>query len=905
LAPLEGTKSLWCGARANPSDERLCSYLSLPGYGNNWRQAFCTNSCLAVSGQVSLTFKASWDLESEYDFFTPQFSLCDEAWVDAESFEFSGFGEQTFTTIIPSAQHSGDIKFRFFVSTDPNWSDEDGLLNTDGAVIIDSVTVKNGNGVVLATELFESESVGATETTSGKWAACNDFGFGDHVALMSGTSILEEDYCKNNVSCLWTFYFGSSENYGCGGFPLQPAVPHANARGQYIANEIWSPVITLAEIPQSILLQFDVYRDLPMDNLVAYLWHVRSFDGDCPGAWVDDATAYFGEKRDWFRHTVSISPFLQPGLDAMQVALGVRDMCRFWCGKYGSGACHSHSPLFDNVRILQVDVQGPQWFVRPGDLFQDSFPGDGTTTGVVRADIAQDVLPSGSGNVIPGDSSVVAVEDAASGIAPDAFTGTGSAVYGYVQVRPTGQAGKTGSSLSGDPQRYPYTGSLSIAGETWYRLRADSVRFGDTTFHPLYCLDLNDQLFTPGDTVEFFFGAINNDGVDSYWSSSAGTTEDVAQAATNAMEFTCLPTIDDFGDGILYIDDCDGSGDQLWFDEAFEFLALGGQVDRFDIRASSSALGNGPATRVSDLQTQVLPYYSTIIWSSGSMESNLVGDGAADKSDDYHMLHYFLNDLDRAGGVYLTGDNLATELAYSSNGFAIDIRSYYVTFSLAHPDHVAYGEPVSPLVVGLAGGCFSDVSGPDTIVAFGGCPTVASFDVLTANGTATAAARYSGTPGHGAVVTHVKTNAVGTEVGVVLSGFGFHHIRDYAPLGVPSHAIHLQRVLSWLGHVVQDPTAVGRSSTSSVTMAQNYPNPFNPSTWIRFGIPSSARVRIVVYDVQGRTVRTLIDEDLAAAMHEVTWDGTDDTGSRVASGIYFCKLDALDQSLTRKVMLLK
>ncbi len=854
---------------------------------------------------MSLTFKASWDLESEYDFFVPQFSVCDGVWTNIESFEFTGFGEQNFTASIPSSHHLGEVKLRFFVSTDPNWSDEDGLLNTDGAVIIDSVTVTDAAGVVLATELFEAEAIGATQTTSAAWAACNDFGFGDHAALMPGALILEEDYCKNNLSCLWTFYSGSTEFYACGGFPAQNAVPHQNARGQYIANEIWSPMTALTEAAGTLLLQFDVYRDLPMDNLVAYLWHVRSFQSDCPGPWLDDATAYFGDAKDWFTHTVNISAFLQPGAAAVQVALGVRDMCRFWCGTYGSGACHSHSPLFDNVRLLQVETQGPQWFVRPGDLFQDSFPGDGTAFGTVRADISQDISPNGGTSVIPGDSAVVAVEDLGSGLSPDVLTGSGSAVYGYVMVRPTGQPGKSGSVLSGDLQRYPYVGSQNIAGEAWYRLRADSVRFGATTFHPLYCLDLNDQLFTPGDTVAFFFGAMSNDAVHTYWSSGAGTTDDAALAAANAMEFTCLPTIDDLGDGVLYVDDCDGSGEQAWFDEAFELLGLNSKVDRFDVRASSSGVGNGPATRVTSLQTQVFPYYSTIIWSSGALDANLIGDGITDKSDDYWLLRYFLNDLDRAGGAYLVGDNLATALACSDNPFAIDIRSYYLTFAIAYSDHITCGEPVSPLVTGIAGGCFSDVSGPDTLVAFGGCPTVASFDVLTVNGIATAEARYSGTPGHEAIITQVKTNAVGTEVGVVLSGFGFHHIRDYVPTSSPSFAVHLQRILTWLGHVVQDPTAVGRSTNTSVTMSQNYPNPFNPETRIRFGLPQDARVRIVIYDVQGRRVRTLLDETRSAATHEVTWNGTDDAGARVASGIFFCRLEAGDQSVTRKLVLLK
>jgi flagellar hook capping protein FlgD len=141
---------------------------------------------------------------------------------------------------------------------------------------------------------------------------------------------------------------------------------------------------------------------------------------------------------------------------------------------------------------------------------------------------------------------------------------------------------------------------------------------------------------------------------------------------------------------------------------------------------------------------------------------------------------------------------------------------------------------------------------------------------------------------------------------VILSGFGFHRIRDYEPLGVPSHAIHLGRVLSWLGHVVQDPVAVGRSVSHEIVLSQNFPNPFNPSTSIRFSVPRNTNVRIAVYDVAGRLIRVLEDEARAAGVvYEAKWDGRGSDGVGLASGVYFCKLEALGQVHTRKLVLLK
>ena len=68
---------------------------------------------------------------------------------------------------------------------------------------------------------------------------------------------------------------------------------------------------------------------------------------------------------------------------------------------------------------------------------------------------------------------------------------------------------------------------------------------------------------------------------------------------------------------------------------------------------------------------------------------------------------------------------------------------------------------------------------------------------------------------------------------------------------------------------------------------QNFPNPFNPRTTIQFALPSAGRTRVAIFDVAGRHVKTLVDEDLAAQTHQVIWAGEDDAGRGVAAGVYF------------------
>jgi len=85
----------------------------------------------------------------------------------------------------------------------------------------------------------------------------------------------------------------------------------------------------------------------------------------------------------------------------------------------------------------------------------------------------------------------------------------------------------------------------------------------------------------------------------------------------------------------------------------------------------------------------------------------------------------------------------------------------------------------------------------------------------------------------------------------------------------------------------------------------NYPNPFNPLTTIKFDLPRTGHVNLRVYDVAGRLVRTLLDEDRAAASHTVVWDGTDDGGRRQASGVYYYRLVTDDGTATKKMTLVK
>jgi len=98
---------------------------------------------------------------------------------------------------------------------------------------------------------------------------------------------------------------------------------------------------------------------------------------------------------------------------------------------------------------------------------------------------------------------------------------------------------------------------------------------------------------------------------------------------------------------------------------------------------------------------------------------------------------------------------------------------------------------------------------------------------------------------------------------------------------------------------------VGEVLPEHFVLHQNYPNPFNPTTTIQFDVPTMANIHLAIYNVRGELIRTLVDETKPAGAYSIRWNGRDDHGQRVTSGLYFYKLTGPDFSATRKLVLLK
>jgi hypothetical protein len=91
----------------------------------------------------------------------------------------------------------------------------------------------------------------------------------------------------------------------------------------------------------------------------------------------------------------------------------------------------------------------------------------------------------------------------------------------------------------------------------------------------------------------------------------------------------------------------------------------------------------------------------------------------------------------------------------------------------------------------------------------------------------------------------------------------------------------------------------------SHNLFQNYPNPFNPSTIISYSIPNVSFVSLKIYDILGREVKTLVNSEQNTGIYNIQWNGDNNYGSKVSSGIYLYKIEAGNFMMTKKMILLK
>ena len=918
--PVEGTKSAWCGAPPGPF-EYMCLWVAAPGYGNSWDQRLVTDP-VYFNGFLRLSYHGRFDSEPGCDRTTVEYDVGGGNWV--EFAEYDGLLDTVAVHDLHLSQYATKLRFHF--TSDGAWSDQDGLWAGNGAAHIDSITIEDETGV-LDYEDFESAADNAFR--SGTWHADVQEGFGIYAKLRGGLE--DEDPCNFNFTSQIVFY--DQENWAGPEFG-QPVTPFCKGAGGIEApcqNEVvLSPPIDInrystnrdeyqdAAIPSGalpglggILLGFTLYSDLPYVNLVGYNWRVRTIKNGCPGSWGDRGYINMGSTHDYQFVANPIGDLVKG--DTIQVGLMVVDMCDVWYQVYGNCAAHTSAPYFDNVYVKRYSQVGPQWSYRDLDLFQDNFPEqEFYLESWVRADAANDLRPNDDPVIDPGDSIVVDCDSPLGG-------GIDTTAAGRPQVFLHARCHYIGNPLNPKPDLFgaslegTYGTYDSDDGSEWTVLQCDHARTGAGNIAPgRYMVDLNDSLFTRGYRIDYYFSAYDHAGHRS-------TLPRYAETKELFFEWTCLPTL---ASDVLYVDDFHGRGTmdgiaQHYWESAFgHCVPPGNRPDRYDVNQPSSGVSNGPGSRAKIYQMTLA--YRTVIWDSGNLSECTISEGTtySDKSNDAEMLIYWMEWAPHNCGLWVCGDDVATDLAGATSPGALELLSVYCGVSQVHDSYFemtgglsggggivsplvrACGQPYNPLWHGTWG---------DSLYAFGGCPVINDFDVLEKTGNGEYALRYpdyGGEPYYAGILVPDLVNDGGYSVRTMWFGFSLMYLRDVEP-GSPIMRSHVfNDVFQWFWNALN--VIIGEEEIPAAnSLAQNYPNPFNPATTIHFGVREKGRVTLRVYDVAGRLVRTLVDEVRDAGAYREVWDGTNNRGSVVASGVYFYRISAKEFEQTRKMVLLR
>jgi len=284
--------------------------------------------------------------------------------------------------------------------------------------------------------------------------------------------------------------------------------------------------------------------------------------------------------------------------------------------------------------------------------------------------------------------------------------------------------------------------------------------------------------------------------------------------------------------------------------------------------------------------------YDAIIWATlgGIALERTVREGSL---DDY---------LDGGGKFFLSGqDALAGIYGYDSVGtetgeFAHD----YLKFNWVFDDAVEGKDPIY-----LYGAEGDTIGGPFSVdllwydpmntwseqdIWIGSCGTDDAIEIFYTEADVPCGYRYESGKGYKYAFLYYQLGAIRDE---------------FAPDTVVNMAQVneiMTRTFSWFGIPI---IGVDIKPTNIFALSQNTPNPVSSGTTISFSIPQRSEVSLRVYNIAGQCVKTLLSNEMDRGVHNVSWNGRNESGKRVASGVYFYRLEAGDNTATRKMVVLK
>ena len=432
-----------------------------------------------------------------------------------------------------------------------------------------------------------------------------------------------------------------------------------------------------------------------------------------------------------------------------------------------------------------------------------------------------------------------------------------------------------------------------------------------------YNFDLpDDDFFFPGDVIHYYLEARDNLGGDVGITVLPEDTTGFAQFDDEnpyTADFTvrALPSLATATAGdhppILVWNDAAGRGDDEWRTSLGETVGEAGiHYDIYTTNAPTSGAGNGLGGRATVAQ---LNGYETLIYTAGDLSRYLLsnGDFAGDPGDDIGLITDWLALGDR--NAVMTGDNLVTDLLSTGAAGTAFVSDYFDVTTSGSTVRFFIADQTAPLVMEVPGNeVFQRI---DRWIAYGGCPTYRSFDALEVGLSAAKLAGFTASGGDQDVYPYaaaVANRHDGDNAAVVLLPYDLAAVHDapgWTPPagyeGMAARTIMLWDILGSFGGW-QPPLDAVPGATLSL---RSYPNPFNPTTTIALNVPRAGKVRLRVFDVRGRAIRTLVDGDMTAGLHRISWNGRNDDGHAVASGVYLAQVRTGGETRLDKLTLMK
>jgi hypothetical protein len=307
--------------------------------------------------------------------------------------------------------------------------------------------------------------------------------------------------------------------------------------------------------------------------------------------------------------------------------------------------------------------------------------------------------------------------------------------------------------------------------------------------------------------------------------------------------------------------------------------------------------------------------YKTIIWDSGDLDLGTISDGTmrSDKSNDCELLNMWMTYSQHDCGLWICGDDVASDLASLASPQALTLLNTWcgVSFITTSYYGVTGGSVVNPRLVGDADLSLFFTGGlPDTCLASGGDPLINEFDCLEKTANGKYAMRYPAFNSWNYYAAIGAENVLEAEdttrtVRTMWFGQSLQYLRDERNV-VPIDVFRIVNdVMAWMATATNPDITKTENAPMAYGLSQNYPNPCNPFTTIKLDMKEKGTVAVKIYNVAGQLVRTLHDGVLGAGHYTLVWDGRNNRGAAVASGVYFYKMDAKSFSKTRKLVMIR